>query len=450
LPPILYTIAYMKKILATVVLAYFRSFAQIRIRRFHPLIIGITGSAGKTSTRDAVAAVFPDSVRLKISEKANSESGIPLNILELSPHDYSLLDWLRLLLLAPIRAFSSKNPFDVYVVEMGIDSPFPPKNMEYLLSIIQPQIGIFLNAFPTHAAAFDSLVPSKALDRTQKIIEVVATEKAKLICQLPETGLAIVNADSQVVMDSIDGLLAPRLTFGKTATADLIISSVSRAYEATSIRYSYHGEQVTLRLPYALPDHFAYSFAAAILVGISRHLSLLDSCKSIEKQFTLPPGRASLLAGIHDSRLIDSSYNASAQPTIDMISLLGSLPARRHLALLGDMRELGEETKPEHERVIDAALQTCDVIYLVGPLMKKYALPQAIHAEKDVRWFASSREAGAFLKQELSKGDVLLIKGSQNTLYMEIAVEMLLGNAVDSHQLCHRGTYWDNVRKKIS
>jgi UDP-N-acetylmuramoyl-tripeptide--D-alanyl-D-alanine ligase len=439
----------MKKFLATAVLAYFRCFARMRIHRFNPLIIGITGSAGKTSTCDAVATVLPDTARLKKSGKANSESGIPLNILDLYPHDYSLLDWLRLIVLAPVHAFSSTHPFNIYIAEMGIDSPYPPKNMDYLLSIIHPQIGIFLNALPVHAAAFDAVVTSNLDDRTQKIIDAIATEKAKLIQQLPSSGVGIVNADNEAVMTHLKNVSAKIMTFGKTSTADLIIVSIFRSLDSTSIHYVYQSQEATLKLPYALPDHFAYSFAAALLVGISQKQSLVDGCIRIEKKFRLPPGRASILTGINDSVIIDSSYNASGQPMIDMISLLGSLPAHRHLALLGDMRELGKETQKEHERVLNTALSECDVVVLVGPLMKKFGIPYAQTQGKLVHWFASSREAGMFLRQELLQGDVLLVKGSQNTLYMEIAVEMLLKNADDTHQLCRRGDYWDRMRQTI-
>ncbi len=435
--------------LSITILAYFRRLAKMRLERFHPLIVGVTGSAGKTSTCDAVAAVLSDLGTLKKSGKANSESGIPLNILGLYPRSYSLLDWLRLIILAPFYALSTRNPFDIYVAEMGIDSPYPPKNMDYLLRIIQPQIGVFLNALPVHAEAFDAVVTSDLDDRTEKIIDAIAAEKAKLILKLPHSGIGIVNADDPAVMVHAQNASCTVMTFGKTSTADLVIASIFRTYDATSIRFVYRSQEATLKLPYALPDHFAYSFAAALLVAISQKQSLIDGCIQIEKKFVLPPGRASILSGINDSILIDSSYNASGQPTMDMISLLKSLPAERHLALLGDMRELGHEAKQEHKRVMSAALEACDTVYLVGPQMKMHALPYALKTNKGVHWFATSREAGKYLQHELLKDDVLLIKGSQNTLFMEVAVEMLLKNPTDRSFLCRRGTYWDKQRYSV-
>ncbi|PIR62784.1 MAG: hypothetical protein COU65_01665, partial [Candidatus Pacebacteria bacterium CG10_big_fil_rev_8_21_14_0_10_42_12] len=137
----------MKRLLSGLVLRYFRSLAKIQLKRTKPLIIGITGSAGKTSAMTAVAAVLKDTRQVKTSDKANSESGIPLNILGLYPKSFAPSDWLRLMIQAPtklaINLVTNQEKYDTYVAELGIDSPFPPKNMGYLLTILHPDIGIF-------------------------------------------------------------------------------------------------------------------------------------------------------------------------------------------------------------------------------------------------------------------------------------------------------------------
>ena len=112
------------------VLYYLRFWARLKLNIIRPDIIGITGSAGKTSCVQAIVAILGDSFRVKVSEKANSESGIPLNILGLTPNDYSVVDWLRLIFLAPIKALTNWEKYDIYLVELGIDSPRVPKNME--------------------------------------------------------------------------------------------------------------------------------------------------------------------------------------------------------------------------------------------------------------------------------------------------------------------------------
>lgn len=131
-----------------------RFWARLQLKKTAPDVIGITGSAGKTSCRNAVKVILQEKYKVKVSYKANSESGIPLNILGIKPCDYSTIDWLRMVILAPIKLLTNWQVFEKYVVEMGIDSPTPPKNMEYLLTIVRPRTGIFLNALPVHTAFF--------------------------------------------------------------------------------------------------------------------------------------------------------------------------------------------------------------------------------------------------------------------------------------------------------
>jgi UDP-N-acetylmuramyl pentapeptide synthase len=132
-----------------------------------------------------------------------------------------------------------------------------------------------------------------------------------------------------------------------------------------------------------------------------------------------------------------------------MIHLLQSYPAKRKLILLGDMRELGKEAKEEHEQVLAAAFSVTDFVFATGPLMREYGLPYAQTLNKTLTWYASSRSAGTALASLLMPDDVLLVKGSQNTILMEIAVEQLLRNPADLSRLCRRGPYWDKQRKKI-
>ena len=146
----------MKKILSTLILNYFRFLARLQLKKNpRATIIGITGSAGKTSTRLAIVHILKTRGIVKHTTHANSESGIPLNILGLHPTSYTYFDWFRLIILAPFKLLSNWEHFAYYVVEMGIDSPDSPKNMAYLLSILRPHVGVVLNASLTHADSFD-------------------------------------------------------------------------------------------------------------------------------------------------------------------------------------------------------------------------------------------------------------------------------------------------------
>src|SRR3989344_7525274 len=138
------------------ILYYLRFFARLQLRKFHPLIIGVTGSAGKSSCVAAIECVLTGKRQIKATKQLNSETGIPLAILDIAMEDYTPADWLKAMLLAPAKILTNWKRFDTFVVEMGIDSPVPPKNMEYLLTIVQPAMGVFLNVAGAHTQNFDA------------------------------------------------------------------------------------------------------------------------------------------------------------------------------------------------------------------------------------------------------------------------------------------------------
>jgi UDP-N-acetylmuramyl pentapeptide synthase len=375
-----------------------------------------------------VAAVLKDSQTIKVSYKANSESGIPLNILNISPRDFSPLDWLRMIILAPFKVLTDWQRYDIYVVEMGIDSPTPPKNMEYLLTIIKPDIGIFLNALPVHTAFFG-----------KGGVKAIAAEKGKLIEALPADGLAVINGDDPLTFQFGDKTRARMMTFGKNQKNEVRCESWVVARGNTSFVFNAGKEVGKLSLPYLLPEHYGGSFAAALCVALSKGKRLSESITLLESHFRLPPGRATLLKGVHQSMIIDSSYNASPAPTMDMLDLLDKVPAKRKFCLLGDMQELGEEADDMHEKVVARAMEVSDEVHLVGPLMRKNMMAGAI-------WHEQAVKAAEVLKATFKEGDVLLVKGSQNEIFLEVAVEQLLADPGDAKKLCRRGEFWERKR----
>jgi UDP-N-acetylmuramoyl-tripeptide--D-alanyl-D-alanine ligase len=444
----------MKKILKNITLNYLRVLAKLQLKKYAPDIIGITGSAGKSSTLEAVTAVLKDKYQLKVSYKANSEWGIPVNILGLKTNQHTNLyiDWLSICFKAPWQILTYWQPYEKYIVEMGIDSPKPPQNMEYLLSIIRPRTAIFLNVEPMHSEPFDYLVSVKdPKKRRQEIRKVIASEKGKIITSLPENGLGILNQDDDLVINFIKKTKAQTLTFGRDKLSNVRIESTSTSLSGTKIVFHFNDQQEVLHFKqYLLPSHYAYSFAAAICVAIDEDFTLKEAIQLIEKNFNLPPGRSSLIPGIKGSIIIDSSYNASAKPTLDLLQMLSQLGSRKTYALLGDMRELGQETQGEHEEVARLVAKVCTQVFLTGPAMKRYALPLINQKEAGkALWFESASKAADHLKTILKPTDIILIKGSQNTLFLETAVEKLMKDPAKANELlCRRGKFWDERRKR--
>ncbi|AKM81805.1 MAG: UDP-N-acetylmuramoyl-tripeptide-D-alanyl-D-alanine ligase [Candidatus Pacebacteria bacterium GW2011_GWF2_38_9] len=458
----------MKQKIALFVLYYLRFFAKLQLRKNKNCkIVGVTGSAGKTSTRNAIYSVLKNKYKVKVSFKANSESGISLNILGLEMNDYSSLDWLRVLLLAPIKVLSSFEKFDYYVVEMGVDSPNPPKNMEFLLSIIQPKMAVFLNAGINHSFAFDHLsTETNPQLRKEQLIKEIAKEKAKLVLSLDKNGLAFLNFDDSNIKEICQDIEAESYSFGSDNICDLQILNHQTKIEGKEISSSFafqvqshygklKGQSQKLEIQikgFLLPKHYAYSFAVAILIGLKAGLNGKEIKKALENNFHLPLGRASIIEGKNGSVIVDGSYNASSMK--DMIELMANLPQSNHrkIALLGDMRELGEETKQMHEEIATLATKTFDQIFLVGKEMQKYALPiiQKANINK-VEFFENSTLAGEKIAQLLRANDLVFVKGSQNTIFLEEAMKLMMKDRKEAKKLlCRQSPWWLSVKRQAA
>jgi len=429
----------MKQKIALFVLYYLRFFAKLQLRKNKNCkIVGVTGSAGKTSTRNAIYSVLKNKYKVKVSFKANSESGISLNILGLEMNDYSSLDWLRVLLLAPIKVLSSFEKFDYYVVEMGVDSPNPPKNMEFLLSIIQPKMAVFLNAGINHSFAFDHLsTETNPQLRKEQLIKEIAKD---------------IEAESYSF--GSDNICDLQILNHQTKIEGKEISS-SFAFQVQSHYGKLKGQSQKLEIQikgFLLPKHYAYSFAVAILIGLKAGLNGKEIKKALENNFHLPLGRASIIEGKNGSVIVDGSYNASSMK--DMIELMANLPQSNHrkIALLGDMRELGEETKQMHEEIATLATKTFDQIFLVGKEMQKYALPiiQKANINK-VEFFENSTLAGEKIAQLLRANDLVFVKGSQNTIFLEEAMKLMMKDRKEAKKLlCRQSPWWLSVKRQAA
>lgn len=469
----------LKTKLAPFVLSYLRFFAKLQLKKNKQAkIVGITGSAGKTSTQSAVLAALGKNkarLKIKINHKANSESGISLDILGLKVKDYSSLDWLRLILLAPWQLLSNWEQFDVYVIEMGIDSPLPPKNMEYLLAIIQPQIAIMLNAKAIHSENFDQFINETDKDkREQAAIRLIAVEKSKLAQSLPSKGLAIINRDNQAIWEFSRQTQAEILTFGtnggnidheldlKLIDWQVSLDGSRFIFEINNRLKKYHSGDRLLEIKLKdliLGKHHSATLASAILLAFKLGLKKGEIKRNLEKYWTIEPGRTSLLASKNNSHLLDSSYNASGM--LEMIELAKNLASsdqkiKRLLAIVGDIRELGKEAQPIHQEVAQALADSFSEVYLVGPLMKDYALPilqDKIEKNegkiRQVKTYLDSKLAGEDLAKKLEAGDLVLVKGSQNTIFLEKAVELLLEDEKSAKKvLCRQSQYWLDIKNQ--
>ena len=432
----------LKKIISLSLLSYFRYFARLQLKKNpHATIIGITGSSGKTSTRLGIVHVLKNRGVVKSSIHANSQSGISLNIMGLAPRNYSVLDWLRLIILAPYQYLTFNEHFDYYVCEMGIDGPHPPNNMSYLLSIVKPNVGVVLNAGLSHAYAFDDLVKDYSPNRRHaKITSLIAKEKMQLVKSLSSHGVAIINIDQKELVSEKRDIKARLITFGKSKKADLQILGHHT--------YLYQGNKYQLKLADVYPDSYEHTFAAIIAVCASLAIPPSLSTKALAS-YRAAPGRMRVFKGLNQTTLIDSSYNASPSSMQENLALLKKLAGKKKkIAVIGDMRELGSMTKPIHKELAGWIMQNADEVILFGDYVKEFTYPLLSSNKFRVQHFTQMSILVKYLHSIAKPHTHILFKGSQNQIFLERAIEPLLENKDDALMLCRRGPFWDKLRAK--
>ncbi len=447
----------MKQIFISSTLKYLRFFARKSLASHQPEIIGIAGSVGKSSTKNAVQAILQDHFPTKAV--GNSETGIPLGILGMKPENYSPLDWLKMITRSPFNLHYLKGT-KYLIAEMGIDDPFPPKNMEYLLTILKPDIAISLNATATHTMQFEKALTKKEIEVSEDeklniLIDKIAEEDTKIITQ-SGCKVGIYNADDPNLTRHITTKTPQStklLSFGDKNIHDVSYGIYSVSLKGTSfvffIRNGDKREELTLTFNnHILPREYREVFAAAILAARETGLSLTDIKSALEKNYSLPKGRSSLFEGINGSVIIDSTYNASKASVtafLDLVNILKKETSRPLIFLFGDMRELGDEAAIEHREVAEKIIGIVDRLYLVGPLTREFVLPTIQEKDtlfKEIRWFDTAIRAGEFIKENMPKDAIILAKGSQNTIFLEEAVKLLLKNKKESNLLCRQEEFW--------
>ncbi len=353
-------------------LAALQLIARFWRRKLDLRVVGITGSVGKSTTKEVVAEVLSQRYRtLKSLGNMNNEIGLPLSILRLG------------------------TGYERAVLEMGL---YVPGEIAQLCDIAQPQIGVVTNIGTVHAERAGSQ-------------EAIFKGKAELVQALPPEGTAILNLDDPWASKMAEMTRAHVFFYGLDPEADLWADQVEgQGLEGIRFRLHYHGEILHVHVP-MIGQHSVHTALRAAAVGLADNLTweeILAGLRMGHAQLRLTAVRTETGA-----LLLDDTYNASPESTLAALNLLAQLDGRR-VAVLGDMLELGPYEKQGHDLVGVRAAEISDILITVGTLghLIATAARQAGMKSTKIKEFENTEDAIIHLRQFLTEKDVVLVKGS--------------------------------------
>lgn len=421
----------MKKLLKYLVAFNLALLARAVVRRYRPRIVMVTGSVGKTSTKDAVAAVLAARFFVRKSEKSfNSEFGVPFTIFGVDNPWGKPLAWLALVKRAATLLVLPNHYPNMLVLEVGADRP---GDLARILRIATPDAVVVtrLPEVPVHVEAY----ASPAAVREEEFSPAYA---------LPAEAPLIISADDRYALDAAKGVPARRISYGFAPDADVHIGEVDfhetdGVVDGACATVAMEGVSGELVVRGSVGNTTQVLPAAAALAAAQAFDIPLDEALAALEAYEPPPGRGRLLAGKNGSVIIDESYNSSPIAVEKALATLAAFPrASRRIAVLGDMLELGRYSVEEHARIGALARASADVVAAVGIRARAFANAEG---KGDVLLFDNAREAAMALAASVGEGDVVLVKGSQS-IRTERIVKALLANPVDASKLVRQETMW--------
>ncbi len=354
----------------------------------HPVtVVGITGSAGKTTTKEFAAAFLSSSFTVLKSEKNfNNELGLALSLLKI------------------------QKAHNAAVLEMGMNAP---GEIAALTRIAPPDVAVITNIRPVHLQFFEDM-------------DGLARAKKEILDGTKPDGTAVLNGDDPLVARIAATWTGKMLTFGRSAGCDVRASGLRRrGYEGLSFDLAYGRETAVVDLPF-LAESVVENFLAAAAVAYAMAIpvgEVISRASSLKPQAM----RGNLIPLGKGVRLVDDTYNSNPKALETALKSLALLPAGRRVAVLGDMLELGAKEREFHlEAGRTAALSGWDLLVTVGPLaglMAEGAAAAGMDRARIVS-FADSGEAARAVPPLVAAGDLVLVKGSRG-VKMEKIVESL-------------------------
>lgn len=423
----------MKKIMMFIL----KILAKLVIARYKPEIIGITGSIGKTSAKEAISAVLKIKYKIRSNIKNyNNEFGLPLTIIGAKTQGWSLWGWLTVIFKAiGLLIFKDKNYPEILILEMGVDKP---RDMDYLNSIVSPQVAVLTMIGLSHLENFGSIAKLSA-------------EKKKIFDNLDKAGWAILNWDDDRLREASKDIKHKIISYGLNENAEVRATNLIFKFQEAdaeddllgiSFKIAYKDAYIPVLLPRAISQAAVSAALAGFAVGLTYGLNPVDMALALGN-FAPPKGRMNLLPGIRGSIIIDDTYNAAPQSTmaaLEIIDEMGLKRGRRKWLVLADMLELGEASENSHLEIGRRLAQIKKAQLLtLGQEALYYGIGarEAKMGEEAMQHFNNHQEIIEYLEGKLEAGDIVLVKGSQG-MRMEKIVKGLMAEPETAREILVR------------
>jgi len=428
----------MKNILKKIITKVIELQARAILKKYNPKIIAVTGSVGKTSTKDAIYSVISKSFYVRKSDKSfNSDIGVPLTILGCNNAWSNPLKWLQNIWQGLSYIIYNKRYPEWLVLEVGADRP---GDIKKIATWLKPDVVVVtkFSKVPVHIEYFKSK-------------EEVVAEKGNLVDALKHDGILVLNSDDTDVFAFKNKTKNRIITYGMMGDAAVRATNYSIYYkEGTQepfgvyFKVEYAGNTLPVKIIGTLGTNNIYSSLAALAVGAGLGLNLVESTENLSKHVS-PKGRMNLIKGLKKSTIIDDTYNSSPVALASALDTLRGLKTKnRKIAVLGDMLELGKHTVEAHKEAGVLASTACNLLVTVG-LRSRGMAEGAIDAgldEDSVLQFDNSLEAGKYIRDILKEGDVILVKGSQSTRMEKVVKEIMDQPNLASELLVRQEEEW--------
>ncbi len=376
------------------------------LKTYHPIVIAVTGTYGKSTAAAAIAKVVSTKYRTRWTPQSGADPmTVPLAILGVDA-PASTLSWYQALTRSFTDEISEEEP-EVLIIELPATAP---GDLDWIGQRIAADITVVTNVGTANLDVFHSK-------------ENIVHEISSLIVGTKTTGTVVINYDDEVIRDMPTLTKAAAISFGSTAAADVQVVRANRLPAGGFVlEVRTHHEIAELHVPHIVARHQLSSLLAELAVGHALTISLAESARALQT-FAALPGRTALIGGRNSATLIDDSANATPESMMQALETLRAVPARRRIAAIGDIAHLGRETERAHRKIGRLAAHTANIVIAVGENMR-WAGVEVLQAGVDVHHFDKAEDAGKWLVDFLQSDDLILISGGWE-MHMSTLVERL-------------------------